>query len=224
MSSPRHKFLAAQILQSGHKVDSPRTPQPSATENKYNNIIPTTTKYSGIKSKEYTPEKIKELLEHYNEVPLSGWNDIPIGSHVRYLKKDGDFKPGGFIRAKKSGIFILENLPFSSKAINPNYIHWTMHFDNTAKVFLKEKNNSVANVQPIINHETHNVIPLTESTPYNPDAQVENGFMQKQLDEMTKKISDLEVQYKKLQNDMAEITIFSRKIGKYIQSKGVDLS
>lgn len=46
------------------------------------------------KEKEVDMEK---LLKNYKEVEQSQWHNLPRGTHIRYLRKDGQFKPGGYI-------------------------------------------------------------------------------------------------------------------------------
>jgi hypothetical protein len=228
MASPR-KFYASGLLVGAAKLNSPR---PLVDNSSKAHPV----KYDSLKNKEYTPDKVEELLENYEEVPRVGWPDISIGTHLRYVKKDGEFKPGGFVRVKKHNQFILENVPFGSKAANPNYTQWSMYFDNINKIFVKDKN-AVAQQsqpqpqpqqqpqpQPQMPMQTGGVInpmPVPMQT-YNPIAQVETGFMQRQLDDMEKKINDSDARCKKLENDVAELTIFVKKIGKYIHNKGID--
>lgn len=234
LGSPRQKFLAAQILHSGTKLDSPRThsTSPSSPTSTSSPHESTPNKYGGIKNKNYQTEKVKELLENYTEVPKSEWHNISIGSHIRYLKADGDFKPGGYVRFKKYNLFVLENIPFSNKKTNSNYVHWSMRFDNTAKIFLKDKTkkggDEPASVpMPAVTSTALSTTPSTVPQPndqYDPRPVVDNGLMQIQIDDNAKKIIDIDLQIKKIQNDIAELTIFSKKIGKYIQTKGLDLS
>jgi hypothetical protein len=37
------------------------------------------------------------LLKGYKEVPQSEWHNFAKNTHIRYLRKDGLFKPGGYI-------------------------------------------------------------------------------------------------------------------------------
>lgn len=229
MSSPRHKFFAASLLQGANKLDSPR---PLAVESKVNTSDP--PKFGGVKSNDYSSEKIKELLENYNEVQHTEWETLPLGSHIRYLKKDGDFKPGGFIRTKRPDHFILENVPFGSKKTNDKYVHWVMNFENVSKIFSKDKNAPVTSMpvaptvqQPMpvapMQAAPMQAAPVSMIPSYNPMMQVENGFIQKQIDDVEKKVTTLEVQFKRVQSDLAELTIIVKNIGKYIQMKGGSL-
>lgn len=55
------------------------------------------------KTKNYTKLEIKKLLEGYIEVPSELYEQIPVGAHVRYLKKGTEpagirFKPGSYVK------------------------------------------------------------------------------------------------------------------------------
>jgi len=47
--------------------------------------------------KKSMPHDMDKLLEGYVEVKQADWHNLPRGSHIRYLRKDGQFKPGGYI-------------------------------------------------------------------------------------------------------------------------------
>lgn len=87
----------------------------------------------------YTNEQIKELLVGYIEVRKDKWSDIPVGSHIRYVKKDGTFVRGGFVtnhwlnKEGKQFIHIANNL----KKNSPNYATWPMAHESVARLFKK---------------------------------------------------------------------------------------
>lgn len=45
----------------------------------------------------FTSAEITELLENYTEIPKTDWANIPRGTHIRYMKTDGNFRRGGFV-------------------------------------------------------------------------------------------------------------------------------
>lgn len=193
-SSPR-TYTELKQASSGIQVDQPQ-------------------KFGGLKAKtEYSPDKINEMLANYNEIPRTDWMGINIGSHVRYIKKDNKFQPGGFIRTKNTkdghNYFMLENDKFGSKSRNPEYTSWPMNFDNVIRVYLK---NEV--VQPSIVQSQPSI-----AQNYNPQATVDNGFLQKQLDDLEKKYSNMENNYKSLQEKVADLEILLKNVSKYISSK-----
>lgn len=225
MSSPvNNKFAAARLLNSATKLDSPRLHGAVLVESKDEQ-----NKYGSGQPKDYTPQQINDLLANYDEVSANDWSDIRIGSHVRYVKKDGNFKPGGFVRVKGNDYFVLENIPFSSKQKSPDYVHWIIKFANVSKIFTKKKS---ANPGTNVNNNggmptetaSTTIIPPVSAPEFNPIPQIDTAFMQQQIDALEKKISMLESQYRRSQEDIADLTVFAKKVGKYIQSKGVDLT
>jgi hypothetical protein len=184
-------------------------------------------KFGGIKQKtEYPDDKVQEMLENYYEVPKTEWINLSIGSHIRYIGKDGKFRPGGFIRAKNlrgdNSYFVLENDRFGSRAKNAEYAHWNMSFNNVIKVYAKNANESTSSA----NQPQTQLQPISQSQPpsiaqnFNPGASVEIGFLQKQLDDLEKKYSLLESKYTGLQEKIADLEIFSKEVGKYLRNKG----
>lgn len=205
------KFAASKLLASSlKKLDSPRVSIEQKTD-----VQP--TKFGGITKKaEYSDEKIKSMLENYNEVPKSEWFNLPVGTHIRYLKKDGKFQTGGFIRSKNAKddhqYFMLENDMFGNKQKNPNYTHWVMHFQNVAKVFAKKSDAPPSKI--LTNPTISNGMAMP---PFNLMPIVENGYLQKQIDDLEKKYSNLESLYKNMQSKTADLEILVREISKYVR-------
>ena len=79
-------------------------------------------------------ENIKELLIGYSELPISSWRDIPNGSHVRYIKKDGTFVRGGFVINNIDGLIQLAN-NLNKQA--SNYITWYASHKSISKLYKK---------------------------------------------------------------------------------------
>lgn len=55
-----------------------------------------------------------DKLEGYIVTPREQWQGLPIGTHIRYIRKSGEFRSGGFIREKTTNddgesMFTLEN-------------------------------------------------------------------------------------------------------------------
>lgn len=84
------------------------------------------------------PEKQRELLQAYVELPREFWPNLQIGNQIRYVDKEGKFRPGGTIKVlrMKSGgravsekeVMILHN-PFANK-------QWGLAWDNISKIYL----------------------------------------------------------------------------------------
>lgn len=48
----------------------------------------------------YTKEKKNEMLEGYLLINKKKWYTIPLDSHIRYIRNDGKFVAGGFVKRK----------------------------------------------------------------------------------------------------------------------------
>jgi hypothetical protein len=90
--------------------------------------------------KDYTPDQIKTLLQQYMEVSADKWADIPINSHIRYIKKDGTFVRGGFLTShwlnKEGKPFI--HLANSFKKRTEGYATWPVAHESVAKLYKKQ--------------------------------------------------------------------------------------
>ncbi len=90
--------------------------------------------------KKYTPEEIKEKLKGYTSVPRVDFEQIPSGSHVRYIRSDGVFRAGGFVTCNPgiSGdgrLYMVLRNDIRSKA--SNLVTWTVFYDDLSEVFVK---------------------------------------------------------------------------------------
>lgn len=96
--------------------------------------------------KQYTDEEISKMLDGYIQIPFELWDYIPTGAHIRYVKTNGEFKPGGFVRnhyisneGKK--MIMLETRPFVKHNVKqneqPGYFTFSIAYDNTKTIFKK---------------------------------------------------------------------------------------
>ena len=118
-------------------------------------------KNSKRKRKPYTPEQIKVMLEDYDEVPAEKWTNIPLGTHIRYYKKTGQFIRGGFVQkhwvnAKGNRSIRITSSSFGAKGA----LDWYLAFDKIDKLYAKKKaedpsivilNNRVKDIMKSIN-------------------------------------------------------------------------
>ena len=56
------------------------------------------------KSALITDDEQKALIRDYIEVNKDEWSIIPSNTHIRYLRKDGAFRRGGFIKNSWVGV------------------------------------------------------------------------------------------------------------------------
>lgn len=101
---------------------------------------PTSTK------KNITDDEKKELLVGYSIVSVDMWDKIPYKSHIRYVKKDGSFVRGGFVKnhwvtGEGANMIQLEN-NLNRKA--PQYKTWAFALDDVQHIYKKfDKTNAI---------------------------------------------------------------------------------
>lgn len=91
-------------------------------------------------STEITSIDQDKLLENYVEVASDGWEKIPKNTHIRYLRKDGNFRRGGFVKASwvssygkdkgKKSLQLSSNMSYKSTK-------WTIVIDDIDKIWKK---------------------------------------------------------------------------------------
>ena len=79
------------------------------------------------------------LLKDYIELPKNKWSDINIGDHIRYLRKDGLFRRGGFFKSswvvqtgKNEG---KQYIQLNTSLYNGK--SWTVSYDDLDKIYIK---------------------------------------------------------------------------------------
>ena len=92
------------------------------------------TQENVYEKKIHTPENIKTLLVGYAEIPVPSWKEIPNGSHIRYIKKDGTFVRGGFVVNNIDGLIHLAN-NLNKQA--PSYTTWYTSHNSISKIYKK---------------------------------------------------------------------------------------
>lgn len=116
---------------------------------------PKRTRYSGV----WTQSEQNDKLIGYLEIPPDLWPSIKCGSHIRYITKDNEFRPGGFVLKNpfsyKGSVDILkpsveitginpevgERVGFRLQNYfnkqSPDYTTWTVAYDDIMKLYLK---------------------------------------------------------------------------------------
>lgn len=94
--------------------------------------------------KEWTDEEKAEKLSGYVEIAPEYWEHIKYGTHMRYITKAGEFRPGGFVLKNpfdtkaKGGPekrFIKLQNGFNDKI--RGYAQWIAAYEDIARVYIK---------------------------------------------------------------------------------------
>ncbi len=149
-----------------------------------------------------SPEDQARMLTGYDEVPRSEWDTIPKDFHVRYLRKDGNFRRGGYVRntwisasGKRKGSTCIQ-LAGSS---NFKATSWVVCFDDIDKLWKKNANaqpQQVANAVPAqAMADVSGIKTNTESIEY-----------------LTKSIDQIKINMTRLQNEQTRIVNLIKKL------------
>ena len=115
------------------------------------------------KSALITDDEQKALIKDYIEVNKDEWSVIPNNTHIRYLRKDGAFRRGGFIKNSWIGVNGASKdkkcLQLSA-SMNYKASKWTICLDDIEKIWKKkspeQKNIISSDIQNMVrtNNET----------------------------------------------------------------------
>lgn len=90
-----------------------------------------------------TSEEKKQLLVGYNKLPYEKWLQIYPGSHIRYVRKDGEMRKGGYIRYidPEGKYFYITSAPIDIG----NAKGWKLPLSGVAEIWIINKNIPVKN-------------------------------------------------------------------------------
>lgn len=101
----------------------------------------------GGKSKKVSKSEIEDLLENFVSVPKEEWLSLQKGDFIRYKRKDGNFRKGGFLvtirrTGKGEGTMriVFDNSGFMGASKNPS---WVVKTQDLQQIWV-EKSNTVA--------------------------------------------------------------------------------
>ena len=92
--------------------------------------------YKNFKSVDYTKDQIINFLVDYNEVEKEEWINIPVNTHIRYLRTDGKFRRGGFVQNiynKDSKYFIMIQNGFDEN--KKGYVKFPVAFNDISRLW-----------------------------------------------------------------------------------------
>ncbi len=153
-----------------------------------------------IETKPATQSDIDASLVGYEPVALSDWKNIPYGSYIRYVRKDGAFRRGGIVQGvwsnkDSSGAEVIKidiTAGFGAQTSK-----WSITSNSVEKVWIKRQVNQ-------INHTaSHGLTDMSE--------------LREDIDFCKDSIKQLTKEMQKMQSDQVRITGLLKKI---IDSRG----
>lgn len=139
----------------------------------------------------YSDSQIAKLLEGYREVPKEDRRTMTEGIHIRYRKKDGSFKRGGFVvrnyvsnKEESKGASMLR----LKSSTYPDAKEWSVNLDN--------------------------VQDLWETTKFNPRPSMETvtGGIKQTTDSLKNRVEQLSIEVSHLANEQKRIIALIKKL------------
>jgi len=110
-------------------------------------LIPDQKTYQKHESVVYSDNDIKKMLEGYVDVPCEKWPILKNRTHIRYKRKDGSFRRGGFILYQWIGTNELEGKRFIQLSNHPyrspSSHNWRVSYDDLDCIWKKETNEEI---------------------------------------------------------------------------------
>lgn len=164
-------------------------------------------------SKPLTSDEKLKLLKGYEKYddPAS-WTSIPIGAHIRLLKKDGTFIRGGFVRNFYTNdgnqYLMLENNKFDR---THNYMQIKIKLDNVKRIFVKPDNT------PTMSIPTPSLPTFEEPSTRIQGEEIE--LLEKKIDLMEKIISQKDSELNSLRKRVGALESTTSGIMKYLKQR-----
>lgn len=146
-----------------------------------------------------TIDEQNKLLEEYDELPCEEWGNLTLNDCVRYLRKDGSFRKGGYFKNSWIGSFGKQNgkkcMQLSS-APHFKSAKWTVCYNDLDKLWVK-KNNQICTSNPTaVDPELKNIINAQQET----------------IEYMSKSVEQLKIDMLKINNEQKRIINLIKKL------------
>lgn len=107
-----------------------------------------------------TPDEKKQLLVGYEKLSHDKWLQLFPGSHIRYMRKDGEMRKGGYVRYVDID---NQNLYLSTFPLDiPNAKGWKLPLDGVAEIWVVSKHNTKIPTTSCSNDLREDLISLKE--------------------------------------------------------------
>jgi hypothetical protein len=140
-----------------------------------------------------------KMLQNYNEVDRDQWDKIHPSSHVRYLRKDGLFRRGGFIKNSWVGLYGTSKgkkcLQLSS---SPSYksTKWTICLDDIEKIWKRNPTSVTTCEKNIISPELNTTIQSNKES----------------VEYLVRSVEQLKIDISKINNEQTRIINLIKKL------------
>jgi hypothetical protein len=139
----------------------------------------------------------EKLLDGYSEVDESEWGGIGMNAHIRYLRKDGAFRRGGYVKGHwigtygpkkgKNCIQMINNLSGYKPA------HWNVCVDDITTIWIRE--DAPKNINNINNIDSSSINEQSEAIEF-----------------LTKQMEQLKIDMTRMNNEQKRIINLIKKL------------
>jgi hypothetical protein len=146
-----------------------------------------------------TMDEQTKMLQNYHDVKNADWETIPQSSHIRYLRKDGSFRRGGFVKNSWIGLYGNSKgkkcLQLSS---SPGYksTMWTICLDDIEKIWQKNPTVATAGEKNIISPEMNTTIQSNKES----------------VEYLVRSVDQLKIDMSKITNEQTRIVNLIKKL------------
>lgn len=170
---------------------------------------------SKIVKKTLTSEEKLKLLEGYKKYDdPHQWTTIPVGAHIRALKKDGQFLRGGFVKSIYTSdgntYLILENNKFDRVK---NYVSFRIKLDDLKRIFVKISSLETSQASPV---QTNTQLPQIENSRIQSE---EIELLDKKIDLLEKIISQKDLELNSIKKRIVALENTTSGILKYLKQR-----
>jgi len=154
----------------------------------------------------------EKLLQNYIEVLRDDWEKMPKNTHIRYLRNDGLFRRGGFVKnfwVTSYGNYKGKKCIQLSSSIDYKSKKWTVPLNDINKIW-KKNNPHQPNVDNIIDTEMSKRVAEAE---HKLEKNTEN------IEYLLQSTEQLKISLKQTQNDQQRIMNLIKQMHKKIQSR-----
>lgn len=144
-------------------------------------------------AKELNAEELKEYLKNFILIPKDQWKTIPVNSYISYIKEDGKFVKGGFVKlifnknntnSENESEYLIYGTKIDKYNNDKYYKEFTINLSNIKDIYKRIEQSAIIEYQ-IIKNNINKVI-----------AEVNN-----KIEEVVNKLSTIDKKINKLEDN-----------------------
>lgn len=124
----------------------------SDSTNSKSNSKKNKTPKSNELTKNLSDSEIKEYLKNSISIPKDQWETLPVNSFISYIKEDGKFIKGGYVKLifnKKNNIYMIYGTKIDKYNNDKYYKEFTINLSNIKEIYKKIDQSAILEYQII---------------------------------------------------------------------------